>query len=488
MFSRVLRLALGALAAWFLFCFGLARAGFLSVDEPRYAWIGRAMAESGDWITPRLYGQPWLEKPPLLFWMIAAGWKLGLRDEWAARLPVALLAVAFLLLFGWSLRREFGQEIAMASTGILATCGGWLLYAHVAVTDIPLAATFGAAMLLAWRGNQAATARERMDLALAGVSLGLAVLAKALVPLALALPLLWWFRQRWRVLVVPFLLTVAVAAPWYLMAFVRHGKPLFDELIVRHHFARFFDAKAQVLHPQPFWFYVPVFLTLLLPWSPLVFAARPRRLWADERSRFFVIWLTFGLLFFSLAAGKLPGYLLPLLPAASVLMGISVVEASRPKPWLWAVVVAAGAVYAAPDERLLQNIVGSGPALTNAVWVGLGGGLLIGSWAGGTFFRTLAVAVLLMGSLRHWAAGIAERHTARPHAAFAAQTCVEPDLHRAWRYGLNYYARSPLPDCKLEPRRWRADKADFGMYLSDTIWRPVKQERGRSHWRRQDPR
>jgi 4-amino-4-deoxy-L-arabinose transferase-like glycosyltransferase len=56
--SRVRWLALGALAAWFLYCFGLAQVGFLSVDEPRYAWIGRAMAESGDWITPRLYGEP----------------------------------------------------------------------------------------------------------------------------------------------------------------------------------------------------------------------------------------------------------------------------------------------------------------------------------------------------------------------------------------------------------------------------------------------
>jgi 4-amino-4-deoxy-L-arabinose transferase-like glycosyltransferase len=188
--------------------------GFLSVDEPRYAWIGRAMAESGDWITPRLYGAPWLEKPPLLYWMIASGWTLGLSDEWAARLPVALSTLAFFALFWWCLRREYGEEIATASTGILATCGGWLLYSHVAVTDIPLSVTYGAAMMLAWRGR----------LRLAGICLGLAVLAKALVPLALALPLLWWLRGRWRALAVPLLLMLAVAAPWYIAAFARHAR------------------------------------------------------------------------------------------------------------------------------------------------------------------------------------------------------------------------------------------------------------------------
>ncbi len=73
--------------------------GFISTDEPRYASIGREMARSGDWVTPRLDGAAWFEKPPLLYWMIAAGNLARLPDEWAARLPVALLSLAFLLLF-----------------------------------------------------------------------------------------------------------------------------------------------------------------------------------------------------------------------------------------------------------------------------------------------------------------------------------------------------------------------------------------------------
>ena len=69
---------------------GLGRVGFLGPDEPRYASIGREMARSGDWVTPRLDGSPWFEKPPLLYWMTGAGYRLRLSDEWAARLPLAL--------------------------------------------------------------------------------------------------------------------------------------------------------------------------------------------------------------------------------------------------------------------------------------------------------------------------------------------------------------------------------------------------------------
>ena len=99
-----------AAAFTLLYLFGLGSAGFLGPDEPRYASIGREMARSGDWVTPRLNGSPWFEKPPLLYWMTAAANRLGLRDEWAARLPVALISLAFLAFFHRALRREFSPS------------------------------------------------------------------------------------------------------------------------------------------------------------------------------------------------------------------------------------------------------------------------------------------------------------------------------------------------------------------------------------------
>src|SRR5215469_6869815 len=87
--------------AYFLYFFGLTAAGMIGPDEPRYASIGREMAHSGDWITPRLWGEPWFEKPALLYWIEGAAFRLGLNEDLAPRLPVALASVAFLIFFYW---------------------------------------------------------------------------------------------------------------------------------------------------------------------------------------------------------------------------------------------------------------------------------------------------------------------------------------------------------------------------------------------------
>src|SRR5713226_5812190 len=105
-FPKQLFLAIPLL--YLLYFFGLTSAGLLGPDEPRYAAISREMAQSGDWITPSLWGEPWFEKPALLYWMEGAAFRLGLNEDLAPRLPVAVLSVTFLIFFYWILRREFG--------------------------------------------------------------------------------------------------------------------------------------------------------------------------------------------------------------------------------------------------------------------------------------------------------------------------------------------------------------------------------------------
>ena len=198
---------LSGIGLFFLYFFGLTRTGLVGPDEPRYAAIGRAMASTGDWITPRLWGQPWFEKPALLYWMTAAGFKAGLGADWAPRLPVALLSVAFLIYFFVVLRREFGDRAAWYSAAILATSAGWLVYSHVAITDLPMTAAFAAAMLSIAHGTTPSRSRLGGDLTAplaAGVFLGLAVLAKGLVPLVLFIPALWFLRHRVRDLAILF--------------------------------------------------------------------------------------------------------------------------------------------------------------------------------------------------------------------------------------------------------------------------------------------
>ncbi len=158
-----------------LYLLDLGGVGFLGPDEPRYASIGREMARSHDFVTPRLGGEAWFEKPPLLYWMIALGRMAHLPDEWAARLPVTLASIAFLVFFFGIVMREFTPRAAIAATTILATSAGWLAYSFVAVTDLPMSAALAAAMLIAMLD----TRREQGYVA--GALLGLAVLAKGFV-------------------------------------------------------------------------------------------------------------------------------------------------------------------------------------------------------------------------------------------------------------------------------------------------------------------
>ena len=292
-----------------LFFYGLTTAGLLSADEPRYAAIGLEMASSGDWITPRLWGEPWFEKPPLLYWMIALGFKAGLSEDLAPRLPIALLSAGFILLFFYRIRREFGERAALYASAILATSAGWLAYSHVAVTDIPLATTFSAALLLCLPWVRSG---GRRGLFVAGILLGLAMLAKGLVPLVLIAPLLWIAGRRWPNLLILAGAALAVAAPWFVLCYLRNGDAFVDEFIWKHHFGRFFSPELQ--HVQPWWFYIPVLIGLLFPWCPML-AIAPHYT-QDNRRKLLLAVAGFGFVFFSAAANKLPGYLLPLLPAA----------------------------------------------------------------------------------------------------------------------------------------------------------------------------
>jgi len=232
--------------AYLVYLFQFSATGLLGPDEPRYAFIGRAMAQSGDWVTPRLWGEPWFEKPALLYWMQAAAFRVGISSDLAPRLPVALCAIGFLVFYWWILNREFGCRVAWMATLILGTSGLWIGYSQAGVTDIPLTAAYSAAMLLAlpWVAK-----RDTRYLPVSAGLFAAAALAKGLVPLALAAPLLVgrhvrdWLRLR---VVVPFAL---IALPWYLLCYARNGWPFIHELFVVHTFSRI--TSNELMHVQP---------------------------------------------------------------------------------------------------------------------------------------------------------------------------------------------------------------------------------------------
>ena len=383
------RLAIAVLALLLLYPAFTGAWGLYGPDEPRYASIAREMARSGDFVTPVLNGKPWLEKPPILYWLGALGFALGLGPEAAPRAPLGLLSACFLIWFGWYLRRWMSDRAAACAALVLATSAGWLAYSNVAVTDVPLAVSFAAAMLVTLHWIE--TGRPR-DAILIGALFGLAVLAKGLVPAALAAPLIWFARKRWRQWPLIAAALLAVAGPWYWVMWRRHGFAFFDEFILEHHFSRF--ASNELQHVQPFWFYAPVLLGLLLPWS-LVLLKAP---WRDAKLRFFVVWATWGFVFFSAATNKLPGYLMPLLPALAVLIGARIGE---------------------------------------AVW----------PWRVGAAFALVIVSVKLFAL-----PALDSKLTARALAASAAPHDVCADgVARNLRYGLHYYLDSAVLDCWQAP-------------------------------------
>jgi 4-amino-4-deoxy-L-arabinose transferase-like glycosyltransferase len=318
----------------FLFFYGLGAFGLLGVDEPRYAQIAREMLNRGDWVTPTLLGKPWLEKPVLYYWEAMAAFRLtGVSDQ-AARLPAAFDAAALIAAIYFLLRRfRPGSELDGAL--ITASCVGEIGFAHAAATDMPLAASFSIALLawFAWYES-----KRRVYLVAFYIFLALGTLAKGPVAPALAAVILLLFvaaRRDWyaivRTLWIPGVAVyLVVALPWYVAVQVRNSE-FFRFFILEHNLARF--SQDVYHHRQPFWFYLPVFLLAMMPWT-FVFlaavAARVRVIWSEGRvalesvedswALFLLIWMLVPVLFFSASQSKLPGYILPAVPAGALLV------------------------------------------------------------------------------------------------------------------------------------------------------------------------
>ena len=440
----------------------LGNAGLVGPDEPRFASIGREMALSGDWITPRLWGAPWFEKPALLYWLIACACKIGLRDELAARLPSALCGASFLVFSWWALRRLGRSAEALLAAVLLAAAAGWMAVSDVAATDMPLAASFNASLLagLLWLD----TKRVRWSLA-AGVFLGLALLAKGLVGAVLFLPFLWFARREIRGLLVLFAAALLVALPWYAAVTSRNGMEFVRVFFLQHHFSRFTQPGLQ--HVQPFWFYLPVLLGLIVPWTPLLILLR-RSTFKDHLEQVLVSVAGFGFVFFSLSTNKLPGYLLPLLPAVCLLLARALARMPSPRT-----LAACGALLALMPlvSAALPQILLAGlrrASLGGVPWqyFALAAAAAIASWWLARH-RGSAAAVALLGLLTAAAwlqmklvalpevdRRVSARFLWRQVEQHREEACVA-SLNRALRYGLNYYSVTPLPDCSAAPRPYQ---------------------------------
>jgi 4-amino-4-deoxy-L-arabinose transferase-like glycosyltransferase len=469
----------------FLYLTNLGSVGFLGPDEPRYASIGREMARSGDWVTPRLDGQPWFEKPPLLYWTTAIATRFGLRDEWAARLPVALIGLGFLLFFYRALAREFSERIAIYATAILGTSAGWASLSFAAVTDLPMAATLNAAVLIALFGPQTlgsratgtSEGRYKAQGYLAGFLLGLAILAKAFVPLLLIAPVLLVARRKRLRILAACLLT---AAPWHIWCYMRNGSAFWDVYFWQHQVGRFLSPSLE--HVQPFWFPTPVLLAGLFPWTPLAIPILTRRTLNDPRVRFLLFFVLFGLLFFSASTNKLATYVLPLIPAMSVVMAVALDNLKFPSWWLavCALLLAVIPMIAVVLPDALNSGVKRVEWQAEASWALLIPiAAAIAAWSFGrtgpdnepSSLRQWAPLVVAVGTVLSvvylkWSAfpsldrQVSVRTFWRENRQQVNIAC-QARIRRMHLYGLNYYAEHPLPECTSDARPRIVQKGDF---------------------------
>ncbi len=267
-------IALVALCA-VVFFYGLGWAPLIGPDEPRYAEVAREMYVSGDWITPRLGGIKWFEKPALTYWISAAGFAMFGENEFAARFGVAALATFGVLLLFYFGRRERSARFGYLSAATLATCGLWPGFARGVTFDLTLTVAVEIAFLsfFLWESKESQLGRNRLWFVFC-FALGMATLAKGLVglilPLVVLTPYLILTRNlkillKPRLLILGALIFLGTAALWYAPVIAKDGSEFIDEFFVGHHFQRYMSNKYR--HPQPVYFFPLVALAGSFPWS-----------------------------------------------------------------------------------------------------------------------------------------------------------------------------------------------------------------------------
>jgi 4-amino-4-deoxy-L-arabinose transferase-like glycosyltransferase len=489
----------------------LGAIGLVGPDETRYAWIARAMAETGDWVTPRLWGAPWFEKPVLYYWAAAIGFRMHLPAEWAARLPSAVAALAAAKAIAWFARRHYrAGEDSLATPTLLApvifaTSVAAIGFARAATPDMLFGAAITLAMVCAANvlGRSGAlritppapTVIQNLNLLMLGLwgaFLGVGVLAKgpAAVILAGGAIAIWALAtSNWRAALrlahpVAIAAFCVVALPWYLLC-ARRNPDFLHVFIFQHNFERYLTPLFQ--HQQPFWFFGPITILALLPWSAFLIAAAQEALrlwreksWKNSPGLFVACWAIFPIVFFSFSQSKLPSYILPAVPALALIAAISASRAFQ-RSGANAVILGAGiglvwivlpAIFLHATHKFpFTEMPSSIPFLAKAAFriaIVLAAAIL---YAG--INRNLRLVVVL-SSLCVLAALVTANAavlpaldpytSARPHAAFF-QNDLHPDriftyqLRRSWNFGLAFYFHREIPE-------WSPQDPDAALVLT----------------------
>jgi 4-amino-4-deoxy-L-arabinose transferase-like glycosyltransferase len=479
-----------------IFLYRLGRPGLGDPDEGRNAEVAREMLETGDWVTPRINGARYLDKPPAFFWILAVSYRLFGVNEFAARLPSVLAALSGIALVFWFARRHFGPAAGWLAGAVLALSPLYMVFGRIVIFDMALCVCMTGSVLAAFEAMEGEGRLARVAGAAFFAAAGVGTIVKG--PVALAVPFLvalaWALLTRrprrlgrlgW---MSGLLIYAAIVAPWLWLASARNPGYL-EYATIGENLDRMTSNRFQT--SRPFWFYLKIILPGLFPWIVFCLAAAARRVrglrqrlaaalneaGAEGRGSraavYCAVWLAVLLLFFSAISSKRPSYMLPCAVPVALLSGAlwaSALAGRRQEARddmaagaVWVAVIcglAAVAVAAAGPGGQVRGISGGqyDRLLSRGLLFGLSAcgllasaALLMTAWRGRRpllAFVSSALVIAVMVPLARAGIGYIESdRSSRPVSTFLAGRLRPGDrliCFDQYRPGLNFYLRRPI--------------------------------------------
>src|SRR5438876_9188187 len=404
-------------------------------------------------MTPRLYGMPGFEKPPLMYWLAALAYRIFGFNEAGARFPSALRATLCVFLIYWCGRKLWGRAEGFLVALVAATSIGSFVFARAASMDMLLTACLTAALVFFLFSYNDPTPRRRIWQCASYAALGLAVLAKG--PVGLLLPALSLggfilLRGRWREwrdwYPKGLWITLAIAGPWYLFCTMQNGREFLQIFFINHNVERF--TSTSYGHDRPFLFFLPVLLLLTFPWTFLLISVARRTFGRNDH---ILLWWALGpVVFFSFSGSKLPGYILPIVPRLALLIGRELVQPST-LVYRVAVFMEAGAmVFIGVAFGFFGNTLNVDPHVSGTLIVTV------------TFAAAVALTIVALWLKPVWLAAF--NATVMVVLVVTAATMVFPrfdvtDTMRPWQSALTQLIPAEEMVLLYKPERW----AEYGM-------------------------
>ena len=318
----------------YTFLSGLGSYELLSKDEPRYSECAIEMIENQDFIVPKFNFQDRFDKPPLFYWLIAASYKLFDISAFSSRLPSAVCAILLILFTWYTVGKVLGKTSGYLSAAILATSIEFIFLGRRAATDMTLCLFISSALYSLYLSYFIKEWKEKIFwVILSGMFAGLAILTKGPVGIVFPLFILTLFlllRKQFDVkhLKIYFLITffaTLISLPWYVLVHIKTQGEFTKAFFFTHNLERFTSVVGE--HPGPIWFYIPVILIGLLPWTIFLIPALVTFLKSCYRKSFnkfilfCLIWFFVIFFFFSICKTKMSTYIILLFPAGAIITG-----------------------------------------------------------------------------------------------------------------------------------------------------------------------